>query len=556
MQHLKNVALALAVIAIATVSWAADYVQPTKPASSLVTENVGPTPRADEVTVHAITWGPDLVTYLANGGPRTTPDSAFGKAGLNVVIRKEDDSVKQANDYISGVSPTFRGTMGMLNTYLEAFNADARTKPVVVLQLSRSTGGDCLVVRGDIRQVSDLRGRTVLLQHNGPHVEFLDKLLTDAGLSWGDVNIKWCEELYDLDGLPNDPASIMRSDPSIDAVFCIYPDAVALSSGSGEYSVEGARILLTTKTAGNVIVDVLAFRSDFYEANKEWVRKFVETHLAEQDNLAKLMKDKGPDYDAAISMGADLLLDNPNDTEIMEGLLADATLARGNGNWSFFINKGNLAGFLANIERNQRWLTQQGFVRAAQTMAHPDWSFLYDFGDTAAAAMPVVNVAEAQQFIGAIDDSGILMEFEIKFGVNQESFQVSQYRQDFRKALEWSANYSGAIIEVVGHSDPYGYLVQKYNEKASDAVLERMWKSGQTLSLQRANAVRDSLIEFAKADGITVNEGQFITTGKGYEDPAVPRPSSNADLEKNRRVEFRIINVESESGLFSEPINF
>lgn len=558
------IAIASAFLAFASSAHGSTYVEPTKPASGLISQLVGEPPSTSQpVIIPSITWGPDMATYVANYGivndsakrrGLTAAGSLFGNAGLSIKVVKQDDTVQQAKDYVSGKSPAFRGTMGMLSTYSEAFNKDPRTAPVVVLQLSRSTGGDCLVVRGDIKNISDLRGKNIVLQQNGPHVEFMDKLLRDAGLSWSDVKIRWCEELYDLDGIANDPANIMRAEPDVDAIFCIYPDAIALSSGNGELSVPNTKVLITTKSAGNVIIDVIAFRKDFYDANRDWVEKFVKAHIEAQKIVSEAANAKNDSYNTIISMGADLLLDNPNDTENMSGLLADATIAHGAGNYSFFTDSGNLAGFVANRERNQDWLVEQGFVTKRQSFDNAAWGFLTAYADKA-QAKPTIDLAEVQNFIGAIDDNGVLMEFEINFEPMESEFAVEKYRKDFQKALEWSATYSGAIVEIAGHSDPYHYLLQKHNNKASDAVLSRLWQSGAQLSLERASAVRESIIGYSKSAGITVNPDQFIITGMGFEDPKEPRPSKPEDLAKNRRVVFRVISVESED-VFSQPINF
>jgi len=551
----------LLVVCAAGTSRAVDYVDPVRPAKNKISGvDVGPAPATAKVQVPIITWGGDAATLHANGGMTTTTGSAFNQAGLNLQLVKQDDFVVQVQDYLSGKSPFVRGTMGMINTYSELLNASPDTQPVVVLQLTWSTGGDCLVVRDTVRTPKDLKGKTIALQQYGPHVEYMDQILRDAGMQWSDVTIKWCEELYDTNGRPDDPAAILRGDPSVAAVFCISPDAAALTSnmttGTGaEGSVKGARVLLTTKTASRVIADVYAVRRDFFDANRDWVEKFVRTHLDSQAAVNGMMKARSGDMQKLLSLGADKLLDNPQATADMEGLLADCTFALAAGNADFFAGTGNLVGFEPTVKRNQSWLVAQNFLTVAQSVNHAKWDYA-KFGVTAGAAAPRVAFKEAaaQKAVAESGDQNILFEFEILFGPNQNDFNEAQYGAQFQRALELSATYSGAVLEIVGHSDPYRYLRMKIKEKASEEVLTRQRQAGMNLSLQRSNSVRDSLVAYATSRGITTNPTQFITTGKGYDDPKVPEPRSEDDLVKNRRVQFRIVNIESESAEIFEPL--
>src|SRR6187549_3322347 len=67
----------------------------------------------DAVEIPFILWGGDAATFLANGGLETKPDSIFGKHGLSVKLKREDDFGKQVEAYLKGTSPFLRGTMSM-----------------------------------------------------------------------------------------------------------------------------------------------------------------------------------------------------------------------------------------------------------------------------------------------------------------------------------------------------------------------------------------------------------------------------------------------------------
>ncbi len=562
-QSLQRYLLAILMIASLYSLHAAEYVEPTRPAKAKVQGvSVGSVNATDPMPVPLITWGGDAATLHANGGTDTVPSSLFGSRNLNLRLYKQDDFVAQVRDYMEGKTPFLRGTMGMINTYSEVLNQDSKTAPVVVLQLTWSTGGDCLVVRPGIESPADLKGKTIVVQQYGPHVEYMDKVLTDAGLSWSDVTIKWTEELFDTNGKPDDPASAFREDSSIDAAFCISPDAAALTSnmsiGTGaEGSVKGARLLLSTKSANRVIADVYAVRKDFFDSNRDWVEKFVDAHLEAQKQVVETLKKSPNDSDRQelITMAAEVLLDDPGATADTEGLLIDCSFALASGNADYFANKGNLAGFEPTIKRNQSWLVTQGYVERAQTVQEAKWDYS-NFGVTSVAAAPKVQFKQeaAQKAAAEAPSSNILFEFEINFEPNQNSFESAQYGDQFQRALELASTYGGAILEIVGHSDHYRYLRMKIKENASEEVLKRQWMAGKNLSLSRANSVRDALINYGESNNITLNETQFISTGKGYEDPKVPKPMSADDLAQNRRVQFRIVNIEAESDAVFEPL--
>ena len=296
---------------------------------------VKPVEAGNIVRVPLITWGGDVATILANGGKRTQRGGVFTEEGLNFELVRQDNFVEQVKEYLQGKSPYLRGTLGMINIATDALSNDPKTKPVVIYQMTWSTGGDAMVVKGNIETPKDLNGKTIAIQQFGPHVDYLATTLRDAGLSWSDVRIRWMKELtippYDTQGRDIDPASAMRSDPSIDAAMVIIPDANALTSGGtvgtgAEDSVKGARILLSTKTANRVIADVYAVRSDYFQTHKEEVKRFVHGLLRGQEELDTLMKSRTSQrtrYQQLLSQSADILLDSPQAGEEIEGLLAD-----------------------------------------------------------------------------------------------------------------------------------------------------------------------------------------------------------------------------------------
>ena len=549
--------------------WAVEYVTPQPLAEALKKQAAVASVKSGSVELPIISWGADIATIYANGsGASTSAGSLFAQAGLDFKLVREDVFARQVEKYLSGKTPYLRGTMGMINMAGDLLASDPRTRPIVIAKLSDSAGGDALVVKEGIRTIADLRGKTIVLQAYGPHLDYLNRLLDDAKLTLADVKVRW---VRDLTGTANSPAEAFRQ-RDVDATFVITPDALALTSngsvGTGaEDSVRGARVLVSTKTANKVIVDVYAVRADYLEQNRSKVEAFVGVLLKAQEQVATLFNNRTQqkaDYQKLIKASAKQLLDSEQATADAEGMYADAALALFNGNKTFFTSTTDLRRFdviatesLAGIKqfglatgretlRSQAWdyarlQTQIGAVKAAETT---------HFDEKAATA--TVNRLQQQ---GALQ-AGELYSFEVYFAPNQNAFTADMYKDAFDRVIELAATYGGALITVEGHSDPMEYLRRrKANESA--LVLGQIKQSARNLSLSRSQGVRDAILQYGKAKGFVLDASQFVTVGHGI---AMPKtgicgdepcaPKNEAEWRSNMRVVFRIVQVEAESDVF------
>ncbi|MFC1850993.1 ABC transporter substrate-binding protein [candidate division CSSED10-310 bacterium] len=566
---------------------AADYITPEKPFTEKVKQAVGSVKDKTFLRVPCITWGGEVAAVVANGGVKTARGSAFDKQGLSVEIYRQDDFVKQVEDYLAGKTPFLRGTLGMINVAAEVCSKDPRTKPIVFLQLTWSNGGDTLVAKGKIKRPKDLKGKTICLQQYSPHLDYLDAILKDSGLDWSKVKIKWVKELtlppYDTGGKAVDPASAMREDSSIDAVCCIIPDALALTSGGNvgtgaEDSVKGAKILLSTKTANRVIADVWAVRKDFFEANRDKVEKFAIGYLQGVEALKDIQKNKkskaGP-YQQMLSKAAAFLFDSAPATADVEGLLGDCEFVGFPGNVDFFTNQGNLNNFERMNKRIQSFLSREKYVSKSTTLADSQWDYNImkpHLKDTASVKIARFKTEKAEKRLaekrkkGKLEDD-VMFELLINFQPNQNTFDAATYGKDFEKAIEVAGRYGGALVQIAGHSDPMGILKtmkkkidannagEKERAKTLELQIQRQKQSVKNLSLTRANNVRDALIAYAGKQGITIDSSQFTVAGYGIEMPLHKKPKSKEQWLANMRVSFQIIKVEAELEEF-EAIDF
>ena len=202
-----------------------NYVQMAKPFSSnpAFLAPKGPV-SSTAIQVPVITWAADGTTVAANDGMTRSATSKLAVAlGTATSIALQDDFEKQVADYISGKSPFLRGTLGMINLAAEGLaEKDAGLEPVIFCQLSWSTGADGFVGR-NVRKVNELKGKTIVVQKNGPHIDLVRTLLQSAKLKSGEVTIKYVRDIMDIGegGGVNDPAGAMRRDPSVAGAACI-----------------------------------------------------------------------------------------------------------------------------------------------------------------------------------------------------------------------------------------------------------------------------------------------------------------------------------------------
>lgn len=536
------------------------------PMSESISTKVADCGKRPVTQIPMITWGGDIATIYANGGQaQTSPDSVFGKLGLNLKLVREDVFSRQVEAYLRCDSPYLRGTLGMLALAADVTERDPRSRMVVIYQMTWSAGGDALVVKGGIRSPRDLKGKTIALQAYGPHTDYLATVLRDAGLSLKDVKLHWTKDLTGSDQSPK--AALYKSD--VDAAMVILPDALALTSngkvGTGaEDSVKGARMLLTTKTANRIITDLYAVRADYLASQRAEVEKFVRGLMQGEEATAELFKTKSKAYRPTLAAAAKMLLDSAEAVADTEAMYGDAEFAGWNGNVDFFTSNTSPRRYTILLRETGEALKSLGLVTKPIALADARWDYsglksgLRATGAAPAPRFDPTGVAKVVARKAQQDQlaEGELFSFAVHFKPNQDSFSTAAYGESFERAVNLAATYGGAVITVEGHADPLAY-VKKKRDGESQVVLTRIKQAAKNLSLSRANAVRDSLIAYAREKNLTLDRNQFAVVGHGIEKPRTGlcgsdpcAPKTESEWLDNMRVEFRIIQVEAESSVF------
>lgn len=589
MKKLSIIIIATLVTAASAMAQKVNYLQITKPFKN---DPVFKTPmqpvRSGALLMPYITWAPDGVTIHANGGENPNPASKLSRAaGVPVKLERQDDFNQQIANYIAGKSPFLRGTMGMINLAAEGLTAiNPDLEPMVIVQLSWSTGADGFVAKG-VNQLADLKGKTIVVQRNGPHMDLVFVLIQDAGLKPSDVNVKYVADITlnpdnKTPGI-NDPAGAFRGDNTVDGAAAIYPDILTLTAGGNvgtgaEDSVRGARPILTTRTASRVIADVYAVRRDWFLANQAKVNAIAKAILDEQaifsDYLDNIAKKKSGDQlktrqfkNLCKPLSGIFLFDEAAVDDYILWLGIDSLLAGHGGNKEFFTKKGNPVGFAATNQRIQGFYVDAGFLSTSKTLAPPTLAYLQGASQaTTTVSKPAFSSAQAVRAAAESADAGTLFSYSFQFPATMADLKWNDYQDVFHTIHEKVSRYGGAVVQLRGHADNFFYNFVSMKRAKGDTTYKRrvngafqtfplpqaeeILNSANKLSYSRAFSVKRAyaqyLREFHNISSQEMDLSRFDVKGVGVGDPVHRNPKSPQERMANMRGEVIIIGVESE----------
>ncbi len=567
---MRNISFFSRIIAIATLLLITGTLygqvkyQPLKPMSQVVTTSLKPVRTSGSITLPTITWGGDIATVYAE------MNGIFRQNGLDFTLRNEDNFKDQVQRCINGETPYLRGTKGMIKMASDAFRA-AGIELVEVYQLSYSNGDDAVVFRPG-KNINN--SRNVALQIYGPHMDYAANLFTSAKRKLEDISFKYLEELTLNDnGTNNNPVEAFVADPTLDAVFCIIPDALNLTSGGktgtgSEGSVKGATIGLTTKSANRIIADVYAVRKDYFDSHRDEVQKFTLSLMQAEEGLRDLIKAKASrmgEYNKLISSASELFFGTPTATKDVEPMLEGGCEFAGHtGNVAFFTGQGTTRNQKTLDTEIQKAFITMGVLSGATNVPGANWdynAFVPDLKYAKAGASTVSAPRFDEKKVSQVVENrikaeatsweaeGTLFNVEIYFQPNQEDFAVASYADDFKEALKLAQTYGGAIVVIEGHSDRGGVLKARQSGASSQEVAQ-IEQVAKNLSRERAENVRKNFLAYCKQSGIAFDASQITVVGRGIEAPKFAQPRTQEEWKQNFRVVFRVKQLES------EPIQF
>ncbi len=543
---------------VLTLGCSAVFAEPGDPLAEVVTEPVRDCAAGWNNNMPLIAWGADGVVAYANGGSLENSGGLLGEAGLPLSLSVVDSFEAQLKSYLSCDTPYLRGTLGMLASAAPVTEFDPRTEQIVFFKHSFSAG-DGIVAGDGISRIADLKGKRIAIQANGPHVDFVGRILEDGGLSFADVEIVWVK---DLTGDGDTPSKALV-DGQADAAALILPDARFLTSGGtvgtgAEGSVRGSTILISTQEAASVIGDYIAVRADYFDANRDAVAKMVNILFRAEEEMRQFMAVDGDPRQTAMAalMATEFLGGLPTEEGVF--LWQDAITDGWAGNAKHFGDANEARRFDVLLEEVNIALRGAGQLTAPASLNTAEWDYasltdgLTNLDDRLIASFNPEAAAAAVQKLRRTGqlDANTKIDFEVFFEPDSTSFPINLYAKDFEEILRLASTYSGAIITVEGHSDPLHFL-RREQAGAENAELRAIRTSTQNLSMDRAIAVVDALSGYAADLEVRMNRDQFTVDGVGIASPRHNPPATEAEWRENMRVVFRVLTVQAEATTFS-----
>lgn len=534
------------------------FAEPGDPLAEVVTEPVRDCAAGWNSNMPLIAWGADGVVAYANGGSLENAGGLLGQAGLPLSLTVLDSFEAQLKSYLSCDTPYLRGTLGMLASAAPVTEFDPRTEQIVFFKHSFSAG-DGIVAGEGISRIADLKGKRIAIQANGPHVDFVGRILEDGGLSYADVEIVW---VADLTGDGDTPSKAL-AEGQADAAALILPDARFLTSGGAvgtgaEGSVRGSTILISTQEAASVIGDYIAVRADYFDANRDEVAQMVNILFRAEEEMRVFMADDTDprQTEMAALMASEFLGGLPTEEGVF--LWQDAITDGWAGNAKHFDDPNEARRFDVLLEEVNVALRGAGQLTAPANLNTAEWDYasltdgLNNLDDRLVASFNPEAAAAAVQKLRRTGqlDANTKIDFDVFFEPDSTSFPISLYAKDFEEILRLASTYSGAIITVEGHSDPLHFL-RREKAGAENAELRAIRTSTQNLSMDRAIAVVDALSGYASDLGVRMNRDQFTVDGVGISSPRHNPPATEAEWRENMRVVFRVLTVQAEATTFS-----
>jgi outer membrane protein OmpA-like peptidoglycan-associated protein len=378
------------------------------------------------------------------------------------------------------------------------------------------------------------------------------------------------------------------------------------STGTGaEGTVEGAHVLVSTQNMSRSIADVYAVRADWFQENRETVEKFVAGYLkasAEVVGMRDAFEESQRmtnEYRGLLQMAQGIFGEEVLPTLEVDahGLLLDCRFARLPGQIAFFQQSGNLNGFEPKLAAALDLAVSWGYAKSRNGFQPPDFDYqrmarLAEVEYVVPETMVGGGPEDTRLFLDDDLDPDTIVSFTIGFKPNQKDFSAVVYAAEFRRALQAASTFGGAAVVIRGHADPTKTLVDLIKSGMKKGIIQRTGQSGNyryflrtqqgsqeldlnqtkalleliesgafegtdssplqtmqaalNLSLARAEAVKQAIIDYAGQQNISVNLSQLKPVGAGVSEPVISKPSSMAEAMQNMRVEFRIVRVNPE----------
>jgi NitT/TauT family transport system substrate-binding protein len=453
------------------------------------------------INVGVVTWGGYAGGEYFNEGFKASKESRFYKDyGILVEFKLLDDFNASREAFKNGEVDLLWQTADAFPTEV---NGLKEFDPKIVFQSDWSRGGDAIVVRKGIATVNDLRGKKIAVAPMTPSHTFLLNILESGGFRTSDIEIVQVANAMD--------AADLFKKSQVDAAVVWSPDDQACIE-----AIQGSKILVNTKTAGNIIADIFYAKSSFIESRKEdlqklvtgWFRGAAEINSSD-DNKRKAAK--------ILAEG----LSQPED--FCYNAINNARLCTYGDNVNFFNLSGKFdgvsgedlysnmtvaytnAGFVTGSVPSWRAVSDPSIVKAITSLSGPEHG-----PEISSTFTKNDNDVKAE----AISSKKVTISFPTGSYILDEN---AQYVID-KEFVTVAKGFSGAKIRIEGNTDNTG-----------------SYSTNKNLSQLRAQSVADYLIRVHNFD-----KNRLIVIGNGPDKPVADNTTEDG-RSKNRRTDFELL---------------
>lgn len=461
----------------------------------------------------------------ANGGLAPNPDSFFAKNyGFQVRLTlSEEEGWSKLNNGRVAASVTTADVLAVLGRQFDV---------VVPAQIGFSRGADQVVVDAGIASINQLKGKTLAASQFNESEFFIRYLASEAG-----VPIK---VLRDLDGKPGPGElglvfyedafiacdayehELAGDTPRLNGCVGWSPrtDEVVAASDSRAKTLVTNRNLL-------IVADLLLVNKGFAQAKPEWVKGLVHGLL--EGN--RLVRDQPATQIPVIAKAFKW-------TEADAGEeLAKVHLSNLPENLAFFEGTIDSAGSFQGIYQSSVLAYGNLIKNPADPARFVDNAALNALKKAGLYADQTIAIAPIRSGNGQVSLEGdALLSKDIRFFFQPNSSSLDKAAPANAGYLETIKNFlqvsPGSVVLLRGHVD--AGRKAEFEQQGGQEMVRSMSLRAMELSRQRAQAVRDALLErYPKIDPKRIE-----LVGRGWEEPA------GADSDLNRRVEVQWFTLE------------
>lgn len=470
----------------------------TSDASTVITGNSPGQPRsetpvasgrlgtaANPLRVSIVSFHGYAPALLANGKSlKTLPESIYARQGVNIEFVINDDIPTLTTLFESKAAQcAWRTSDFWAQEHPNLRNSGHDAKAVMIVD--NTQGADAVIARdASVRKIEDLAGKTVaLLQYTPSHGMLIDAIDNSSLTARGKKQIRPIF-IKPEEGTAGVRAAFVAG--NVDAAVLWDPDlALAVRD------VPGAHVIYSTKTANNLIYDVMVCdqRELAQAENTEVFQKFVDGWL-EGVTAAKAQPDQAVEALVATEEYFKLLA-NKEGKPFVKGLF-------GNLLWTDLSDNARALGLAGGVNHYERVYGRfDQIYRAEGSLANPkspviapqdsfDYRFIKaalarDVQASQAAAAPLENFSEQGRTAAMAAPAVVTKPVSVSFASGSAELSKRAQLVIDREMVPFIENNGSAYFELSGNTDSVGSAsvnkaLSQMRAKTVAAYLEQQWE--------------------------------------------------------------------------------